>query len=99
MRQNRFNILLLGLGLALLPAWRATAAESVADVNIDIAFKKFVLTNGLTLIVHEDHKAPIVHPDELVWIVVGDRAKVESAMRELGWGEIQLLDSDGDPAQ
>ena len=28
--------------------------------DIDIPFKKFVLKNGLTLIVHEDHKAPIV---------------------------------------
>jgi zinc protease len=41
----------------------------------------------------------VVHPDELVWIVVGDRAKIESGMRELGWGEIQLLNADGDPAQ
>src|ERR1035437_5596872 len=28
--------------------------------DIDIPFKKFVLGNGLTLVVHEDHKAPIV---------------------------------------
>jgi zinc protease len=35
-------------------------AGSATDVKIDIPFKKYVLTNGLTLIVHEDHKAPIV---------------------------------------
>ena len=29
----------------------------------------------------------------------GDRAKVESAVRELGWGEIQLLDTAGNPAK
>ena len=28
--------------------------------DIDIPYQKFVLSNGLTLIVHEDHKAPIV---------------------------------------
>lgn len=28
--------------------------------NIQLPHKKFVLKNGLTLIVHEDHKAPIV---------------------------------------
>src|ERR1035438_10032532 len=28
--------------------------------NVDVAYQKFVLKNGLTLIVHEDHKAPIV---------------------------------------
>ena len=26
--------------------------------NIDITYQKFVLPNGLTLIVHEDHKRP-----------------------------------------
>ncbi|MFO1512369.1 MAG: pitrilysin family protein [Verrucomicrobiota bacterium] len=36
-----------------------------------------------------------VHPDQLVWVVVGDRTKVEGPMRELGWGKIQLLDADG----
>jgi zinc protease len=37
----------------------------------------------------------VVHPDQLVWVVVGDRSKVESGLRELGWGEVQLLDADG----
>ena len=64
-------IILLGLGLALLTPSRAAAAESVADVHVDIAFKKFVLTNGLTLIVHEDHKAPIVAIN--TWYHVGSK--------------------------
>jgi len=37
-----------------------------------------------------------VHPDRLVWVVVGDRSRIEAPVRELGWGEIQLLDADGD---
>src|SRR5881394_3134098 len=37
----------------------------------------------------------VVHPDQLVWVVVGDRSKVESGLRELGWGEVRLLDADG----
>jgi zinc protease len=44
----------------LLGAMPGIAAESATDVQIDIPYQKFVLTNGLTLIVHEDHKAPIV---------------------------------------
>ena len=28
--------------------------------SVNIPYEKFVLANGLTLIVHEDHKAPIV---------------------------------------
>lgn len=41
----------------------------------------------------------VVHPDQLVWVVVGDRSKVEAGLRELGWGDIQLLDADGNPAK
>ena len=38
-----------------------------------------------------------VQPDSLVWVVVGDRAKIEPGLRELGFGEIQLIDTDGKP--
>jgi len=41
----------------------------------------------------------IVHPDNLIWVVVGDRAKIEAGIRELGLGEIRLLDADGKPIQ
>jgi zinc protease len=41
----------------------------------------------------------VVHNDELAWIVVGDRAKIEPGIRELGWGEIHLLDADGNPVK
>jgi len=37
----------------------------------------------------------VVHPDQLVWVVVGDRSKIESGIRDLGWGEVHLLDADG----
>ncbi len=46
-------------------------AESVLDVKIDIPYKKFVLPNGLTRIVHEDHKAPIVAVN--LWYHVGSK--------------------------
>ena len=38
---------------------------------VDIPFKKFILPNGLTLIVHEDHKAPIIAFN--VWYHVGSK--------------------------
>jgi zinc protease len=41
----------------------------------------------------------VVNPDQLLWVVVGDRAKIEPGLRQLGWGEIQLLDPDGNPAK
>ncbi len=40
-----------------------------------------------------------VQPDKLVWVVVGDRAKIEAGIRELNLGPLQFLDADGKPAQ
>jgi zinc protease len=37
----------------------------------------------------------VVRPDNLTWIVVGDRAKIESGVRELGLGEFHRMDTDG----
>ncbi|MDB6017918.1 MAG: peptidase domain protein [Pedosphaera sp.] len=66
----RTIVWIAGLCLPLLLS-SARAAESVQDIKIDIAYKKFVLKNGLTLIVHEDHKAPIVAVN--VWYHVGSK--------------------------
>jgi zinc protease len=41
--------------------------------------------------------ADVVHPDQLVWVVVGDRSKIEPGLRELKLGEIRLIDTDGRP--
>ncbi|MDG1463028.1 MAG: insulinase family protein, partial [Gammaproteobacteria bacterium] len=37
----------------------------------------------------------IIKPDELVWVVVGDRAKIEAGLESLDMGEIKLLDANG----
>ncbi|RLA26696.1 MAG: insulinase family protein, partial [Gammaproteobacteria bacterium] len=42
--------------------------------NIEIPYQKFVLDNGLTLIVHEDDKAPIVAVN--IWYHVGSKNEV-----------------------
>ena len=38
-----------------------------------------------------------IHPDNLVWVVVGDRARIEAGVREAGLGEIKFIDADGNP--
>jgi zinc protease len=58
-------------GTSLLAATVAFAAGSDLGKEIDIPHEKFVLDNGLTLIVHEDHKAPIVAVN--VWYHVGSK--------------------------
>ncbi len=37
----------------------------------------------------------VVKPASVVWVVVGDRAKIENNVRELGYGTVKFLDSDG----
>jgi len=37
----------------------------------------------------------VIHPDNIVWIVVGDRSKIESGIRDLGYGVLHLIDTDG----
>jgi len=39
----------------------------------------------------------VVHPTGLVWVIVGDREKIEPGIRDLNLGELKLLDSDGNP--
>jgi zinc protease len=56
---------------ATADAQRAARAGTVHETPIDIPFTKYVLKNGLTLIVHEDHKAPIVAVN--VWYHVGSK--------------------------
>ena len=57
---------------ALIIILALTAPLRAAETaKIDIPFTKFVLDNGLTLIVHEDHKAPIVAFN--VWYHVGSK--------------------------
>ncbi len=49
----------------------APAAVAQPATTVDIPYQKFVLPNGLTLLVHEDHKAPIVAVN--IWYHVGSK--------------------------
>ena len=54
------------------PAHKAPVAVASVDIPIpDIKYTKFVLANGLTVLVHEDHKAPIVAVN--TWYHVGSK--------------------------
>lgn len=59
---------------AAKPAPKTTARSAAASPQIpipDIKYTKFVLNNGLTVLVHEDHKAPIVAVN--TWYHVGSK--------------------------
>ncbi|HTS37466.1 MAG TPA: pitrilysin family protein [Candidatus Solibacter sp.] len=54
------------------PAKKSAAASSGVDIPIpDIPYTRFTLQNGLTVLVHEDHKAPIVAVN--TWYHVGSK--------------------------
>jgi zinc protease len=40
-----------------------------------------------------------IRPESVVWVVVGDRKRVEAGVRALGVGEVTVIDADGKPAE
>lgn len=52
-----------------------TAKEPGLDIEVHLPYEKFTLDNGLRVIVHEDHKAPIVAVS--VWYHVGSKDEPE----------------------
>jgi len=61
----------LGMLCAALVLGSGAMLRAEEPVIIDIPYTKYVLKNGLTLIVHADHKAPIVAVN--VWYHVGSK--------------------------
>jgi zinc protease len=60
------------LALLVLTTAAVAAPPKVAPLPaVDIPYQKFVLDNGLTLIVHEDRKAPVVAVN--IWYHVGSK--------------------------
>jgi zinc protease len=72
-----FRRTILAASIALLSAGALHAADTARpalknDIAIpDIPYTKFVLKNGLTLLVHEDHKTPVVAVN--TWYHVGSK--------------------------
>lgn len=68
MRCNRRLALFAAIFCAGMSAW---AAAQQPNITVEIPFEKFRLDNGLTVVVHEDRKAPIVAVN--VWYHVGSK--------------------------
>ncbi|MDQ7077275.1 MAG: pitrilysin family protein [Robiginitomaculum sp.] len=65
------NILIAGIvGAALATSVLTTSALAQAP-DINVAYEQFTLPNGLRVVVHEDHKAPIVAVS--IWYHVGSK--------------------------
>jgi zinc protease len=59
------SIILVLAWLPLLAAGQARLVEKIGQkgAQVSIPYEKYVLPNGLTVVVHEDHSDPIVHVD------------------------------------
>ncbi len=92
------------LTLTLPGGWETMAAVS-ADIRSlvvygldDRYFDSYAdRVRGVTAAAAVAGAAEVVKPERLVWVVVGDRAKIEPGLRELKLGEIKLIDADGNP--
>ena len=92
--------------LSLAGGWETASAvaASIAEIVIYDLSDDFWDTyadaiNELTLEQLKAAADTLLHPNKLVWVVVGDRAKIEPEIRELGWGEIHVIDADGNPVE
>ena len=45
----------------------------------------------------QDAAPRAVKPNAVVWVIVGDRAKIEEPIKALGWGDVKSVDADGKP--
>jgi zinc protease len=41
----------------------------------------------------------VLHPDRITWVIVGDRAKIEGSLMELGIAGLEFMDSNGNPVE
>src|SRR4249919_20665 len=62
---------LLALAIALAAGFPMSYAAETPQASLDIPFEQFTLANGLRVIVHSDHKAPVV--SVAIWYHVGSK--------------------------
>jgi zinc protease len=66
----------------------------------DDYFKKYAsLVEALSIDQVQNSAGKMLKPNQLVWVVVGDRAKIEESIKSLGYGEVKYLDGDGNVIQ
>lgn len=92
--------------LELAGRWQTISAVSSSIHNIvsfglpDDYYKKYASeVRALNLETTQAATRELIHPDRLVWIVVGDRAKIEPGLRELTFAELKLIDTDGNAVE
>jgi zinc protease len=50
---------------------------------------------NLTLVNIQKAATKIIKPEQLIWLIIGDRTKIEKGIRTLNIGPVTFLDEDG----
>jgi zinc protease len=79
----------------------ASGIAEIVTFNLpDDHFETFVpKVRALTLSDVNGVARKLLRPGEIVWVIVGDRQKIEAGIRELKLGPVSLLDADGKPVE
>jgi zinc protease len=89
------------LTLSLPGRWETSAAVtgSIAEIVTfgfeDRYFDGYAGKVRATSLADAGAAAAVVQPDKLVWVIAGDRARIEPGLRGLGIGEVKAIDGDG----
>lgn len=88
--------------LSLPGQWETlnSVAGSISNIvayglPIDYYQKYPSMVQDLTLEQVDNSSSKVVHPKGLVWVIVGDRSKIEESIKSLNYGDIKFLDGDG----
>ncbi len=90
-----------GLVLTLAGRWETSRAvgSSIGEIVrfgfADDYYSGYPAKVRATTLADVAAASSVIQPDRLVWVIAGDRAKIEPGLRELGLGEIRAIDSDG----
>ncbi len=77
----------------------SNAYSTILQYKLPEDYYNTFTTNALALTPEQANAlaARTVTPNKLVWVVVGDMAKVEQGIRDLNLGEVIKIDADGNP--
>jgi zinc protease len=90
-----------GLVLTLAGQWETAGAVGGSIGEIvrfgfpDDYYTTFAGRVRATSLADVSAASSVIQPDKLVWVIAGDRAKIEPGLKELGLGEIRAIDADG----
>lgn len=97
--QTELDRVLNKMTLSLPGRWETAAAVggAIAEIErygLDDNYWNTYATQLRSLTLEDIQRAAknIVKPESQVWVVVGDRSKIEDSIRALGYGEIKVLD-------